>query len=155
MLSATVLAIAAFLSTNILHLAVLRWCSGGLSAIPLAHTARVLAVMSALFAVHLAEIGLYAAAYAVAEHWFGVGAFSGEVVAAPLDYLYFSAITYTSLGIGDIFPTGHLRFLSGVEALNGLLLIALSGSFLFSLMNRVWTWQPCIGPGGRSKPGPR
>ncbi|URF49315.1 ion channel (plasmid) [Dinoroseobacter shibae] len=31
-----------------------------------------------------------------------------------LDYLYFSAVIYTSLGIGDIVPKEHLRFLTGV-----------------------------------------
>lgn len=76
-----------------------------------------MAVSVVLFAAHLAEIGLYAVVYAAAEHWFNLGTFSGEPVTTGVDYFYFSAITYTSLGIGDIFPTEHLRFLTGVEAL--------------------------------------
>ena len=149
MLASALLAFAAFLSTAYLHLAVLRWCSEGMAAIPLAPTTRTLFVTILLFAAHMAEIVLYACTYAVAEHVLSVGAFAGEPIAAPLDYLYFSATSYTSLGIGDIFPTGHLRFLTGVEALNGLLLIAWSASFLFALMNRLWDWQPCKEPDKR------
>ncbi|VCU62298.1 hypothetical protein PEPIB2_93 (plasmid) [Tritonibacter mobilis] len=73
-----------------------------------------------------------------------IGSFEGEGVNDALDYLYYSAVIYTSLGIGDIVPTGHLRFLTGVEALNGLLLIAWSASFLFATMNRLWDWEPCV-----------
>lgn len=146
MLVSASLAVASVLSTAYLHLAVLRWCSGGMAAIPLAPMTRALMVTALLFAAHMVEIALYAGAYALADQGFSAGGFAGEPMAAPLDYLYFSAITYTSLGIGDIFPTGHLRFLTGVEALNGLLLIAWSASFLFAMMNRLWDWQPCKEP---------
>lgn len=63
-----------------------------------------------------------------------------------LDYLHFSAVMYTSLGVGDIVPTGHLRFLARVEALNGLLLITWSAFFLFVRMNRQWDWESCVEP---------
>jgi potassium channel LctB len=38
-------------------------------------------------------------------------------------------VSYTSLGLGDVYPGGSLRLITGVEALNGLLMIARSGSF--------------------------
>lgn len=38
-----------------------------------------------------------------------------------MDAFYFSLVSYTILGLGDIVPTGHLRFTAGVEALNGFL----------------------------------
>ena len=72
--------------------------------------------------------------------------FSGESVDTVLDYFYFSVVSYTSLGLGDIFPTDHLRLLTGVEALTGLLLIAWSGAYLFAMMNRLWDWPPCAEP---------
>jgi hypothetical protein len=43
---------------------------------------------------------------------------------------------YTSLGLGDIYPTGHLRFLAGIEALNGFLLISCSASTIFLVTTR-------------------
>jgi len=134
------------LLTAWLHLTVLRWISNGMTIIPLRPNNRIFAVMILLYALHFAEIAIYAAAFAAGQYLLGLGAFSGEVMATPLDYLYFSSVSYTSLGIGDIFPTGHLRFLTGVEALNGLLLIAWSASFLFSMMNQLWEWQPCAEP---------
>ena len=142
MLQSILLAAAVFLASVGLHLAALRWCSNGMAAIRLTPWTRSMAVSVVLFAAHLAEIGLYAVVYAAAEHWFDLGTFSGEPVTTGVDYFYFSAITYTSLGIGDIFPTEHLRFLTGVEALGGLLLIAWSASFLFALMSRLWKWHP-------------
>ena len=55
------------------------------------------------------------------------------------DEAYFSAETYTSLGFGDVVPNGSLRLLAGIEALNGLLMIGWSASFLFIEMQRHWT----------------
>nr|WP_281356714.1 potassium channel family protein [Parvibaculum indicum] len=146
LLYSALLTVSIFFITALIHLGCLRWCSSGMASIPLTPSARVLAVAAALFAAHMAEISFYAGAYALAEHVFFIGGFIGKQFMAPLDYFYFSATTYTSLGIGDIFPTGHIRFLTGVEALNGLLLIAWSASFLFTLMNRIWDWQPCARP---------
>ena len=146
LLYSSLLTVSVFFITALIHLGALRWCSRGMAAIPLTPSARVLAVAALLFTAHIAEIALYAITYFLAEHVFLVGGFAGLPIAAPLDYFYFSATVYTSLGIGDIFPTGHIRFLTGIEALNGLLLVAWSASFLFALMNRIWEWQPCVRP---------
>lgn len=108
----------------------------------------VLLVLILLFSVHMLEIGVFAIIYVIAERGLGLGSFAGEPVKAALDYYYFSATTYTSLGIGDISPTGHLRFLAGVQGLNGLLLIAWSASFLYAMMVRLWVWKPCASPAG-------
>ncbi|MEO5607197.1 MAG: ion channel, partial [Polaromonas sp.] len=50
----------------------------------------------------------------------------------------FSAETYSSLGFGDLIPTGPIRMLAGIEALNGLLLIGWSASFVYIAMERFW-----------------
>ena len=47
-------------------------------------------------------------------------------------------VTSTTLGYGDIEPFGILRFLTGIEALAGLVLITWSASFLFVEMQRYW-----------------
>ena len=54
------------------------------------------------------------------------------------EYVYFSAVSYTSLGLGDIYPTGGLRLVTGAEALLGLLMIAWSASFAYLLMVELW-----------------
>ena len=146
MLISIAISVALFVATAYLHLLSLRFCSGRMASIPMRPHTRVLSIVSLLFVTHLLQIGLFAGGFWIAATFFRIGGFEGAAMAHPLDYLYFSAVIYTSLGIGDIVPTGHLRFLVGVEALNGLLLIAWSASFLFATMNRLWDWQPCVEP---------
>ena len=146
MLASIAVSVALFVATAYLHLLSLRFCSGRMASVPMRPHTRVLSIVSLLFLTHLFQIGLFAGSFWIAEAWFGIGGFRGADMEDPLDYLYFSAVMYTSLGIGDIVPTGHLRFLASVEALIGLLLIAWSASFLFAAMNRLWDWQPCVEP---------
>ena len=146
MLISIAISVGLFVATAYLHLLSLRFCSGRMASIPMRPHTRVLSIVSLLFVTHLLQIGLFAGGFWIAATFFQIGGFEGAAMAYPLDYLYFSAVIYTSLGIGDIVPVGHLRFLVGVEALNGLLLIAWSASFLFATMNRLWDWQPCVEP---------
>jgi hypothetical protein len=87
---------------------------------------------------HLAEIILFALGIAAltlsGEH----GTLQGELQAGLRDYFYYSAVTYTSLGFGDLTPLGHLRLLAAVEALTGLVLIAWTASFAYLQMQRFW-----------------
>lgn len=90
--------------------------------------------ITALVALHLAEIGLYALGYAAGVRLLDLGILRGAAPASGLDYFYFAAETYSTLGYGDVVPTETLRLLASVEPLNGLLLLAWSGSFLFRLV---------------------
>lgn len=83
---------------------------------------------------HIFETGLYAVGFTLGQGT-GLGSFKG--IDAPMTFMdtfYFSLVNYTSLGLGDIYPTGHLRFIAGAESLNGFLLISCSAAFLFMLM---------------------
>lgn len=94
-----------------------------------------LRALNTLIGVHLAEILAYAAAYALAERS-GLGRLASDGGAIDaLSFIYFSAETYSTLGYGDIQPRGMLRTIAAVESLNGLLLLAWSGAFLFSLVS--------------------
>jgi voltage-gated potassium channel Kch len=48
--------------------------------------------------------------------------------------LYFSVVTFTTLGYGDLIPAKQFRLLAASEALVGLLLV---GLFLFTLSRRA------------------
>lgn len=148
MVYAVALAVSLVLLTFVFHYLVLRWLSGGMAQIPMSTGTRILIIVFAALAAHLAEVGIYAAAYALGNGVLAIGGFGGFTVTEPLDYLYFSIVMYTSLGIGDVYPTNHFRFIAGIEALNGLLLIAWSGSFIYIAMSRLWPWQDCAGPVG-------
>jgi hypothetical protein len=128
------IAISLVMLTSILHLIVLQWLSGSMSRIEMSPGFRVLVIVLAVLLAHLVEVALYGGAYATGDRVLGIGDLEGAPVSTALDYFYFSIVSYTSLGIGDIFPSAHLRFIAGVEALNGLLLIAWSGSFIYIAM---------------------
>ena len=54
------------------------------------------------------------------------------------DTVYLSATTYTTLGYGDLTPTGNIRFLYGMESLTGLVLVTWSASLTFIELQRQW-----------------
>ena len=98
----------------------------------------VLVIVFTLFWVHMAEVGIYAAAYYVSINHFEIGDLVGIDTDSPMLIFYYSGVVYTSLGFGDISPIGHLRFISQVEALNGLMLITWSASFTYLHMKAIW-----------------
>lgn len=52
--------------------------------------------------------------------------------------LYFSFVTFTTLGYGDITLTNEWRILSGFEALTGVLLIGWSTAMSFAVVSKTW-----------------
>lgn len=54
--------------------------------------------------------------------------------------MYFSVVTFTTLGYGDVtLPEHEWRMLSGIEALNGILLVGWTTAFLFAVVQRSWS----------------
>lgn len=88
--------------------------------------------------LHLVEITCFAAAYAVLSDWQHLGGIHGTQQPQFFDYFYFSIITYSSLGFGDLVAVGAMRFMAGVEGLVGLVLIGWSASFTYLEMQRYW-----------------
>lgn len=52
--------------------------------------------------------------------------------------IYFSFVTFTTLGYGDITLSENWRLLSGIEALNGMLLVGWTTALLFVVVQRTW-----------------
>jgi len=50
---------------------------------------------------------------------------------------YFSLVTYTTLGYGDIILGPTWRVLSGFEAINGIMLISWSTAMFYSVVKNV------------------
>ena len=103
---------------------------------------RIVVVLSMflLFGVHLFEIFLFAVLFFV----FNQTETYGSITASKtfIDHYYYSAICYTTLGFGDVLPTGYLRFATGVEAVLGLILITWSASYSFILMRDQFKEPP-------------
>ena len=124
--------------TTVLHYEVLRGLNGWLPALRVPHRSKLLVVMFAAFTAHILEIGLYGGAIFALIHYAGLGTLAGSGGSSLINCMYFSAETYSSLGFGDLIPTGSIRLLAGTEALNGLLLIGWSASFAYIAMERFW-----------------
>jgi hypothetical protein len=125
-------------STTVLHYEVLRSLNTGLPALRVPDRFKLLVVIVAAFFAHAVEMLLYGLALYALIAFLGAGSLVGQAGASLASCIYFSAETYTSLGFGDLTPTGPIRLLAGVEALNGLLLIGWSASFTYISMERFW-----------------
>jgi hypothetical protein len=51
--------------------------------------------------------------------------------------LYFSAVTYTTTGYGDLLWPADWRLVGAVEALTGILMCGWTTGFFFAVVNRV------------------
>jgi hypothetical protein len=99
---------------------------------------RVLHGIFGVLALHVVEIWIFGVATWLLLRWPETGAVAGAHALGLLDAIYLSAVTYTTVGFGDLAPVGPIRFLCGTEALAGLVLITWSASFTFLEMDRFW-----------------
>ena len=122
----------------LIHYEVLNFLSVLIPKLKLRHRSGILlGIFGALFA-HIAEVWLYAFGYYLKINVGHFGTLAGDFDNSLMDCAYFSFSTYTSLGYGDIRPTGDIRFLAALEALTGLVLIAWTSSFMFLEMQKLW-----------------
>lgn len=102
------------------------------------HRFRIVFGVFGALAAHALEIWVFALSYFWMHHARGWGHFEGNFQGTLLDCAYFSFTTYTTLGFGDIAPHGEVRYLVGLEALTGFVLITWTASFLYLEMTRYW-----------------
>ena len=107
----------------------MRWLERALPGIGPAYgqRLRLLIVVAALTVlVHLVEIAVWAGYYAA----------SGAL--PDLDTaLYFSAVTYTTTGYGDLVLPVRWRLVGGIEALTGILMCGWSTGFFFAVVSQI------------------
>jgi voltage-gated potassium channel Kch len=87
----------------------------------------IMFVVFGLFAVHTIEIWSYAALYYV-------------ILDTMTDFetaLYFSTVTFVSLGYGDVLLPKQWRLVGAIEAANGVILLGWSTAFLVTVINRL------------------
>jgi hypothetical protein len=61
-----------------------------------------------------------------------------DAFASMQEAIYFSFVTFTTLGYGDITLSGDRQVVSGIEALNGILLLGWSTALLVAILQRLW-----------------
>jgi len=83
--------------------------------------------------LHTLQILLWAFAFLRLDHAGELETFEAAV--------YFSFVTFTTLGYGDITLSEGWRLLSGIEALNGILLVGWTTAMLFAAVQKIWSSQ--------------
>lgn len=121
-----------------IHYEALRLTSSFLPLLTIPARSRIIVVIVVALVAHFAEVTLYAVAYLLMTEELGYGSIGGLPINNFYEYLYYSIITYTTLGIGDHYPQGNLRILSGSESLVGLVMITWSASFTYLAMQKFW-----------------
>lgn len=103
------------------------------------HRNKILRLIFGLIALHTASIVVFGSGYWLLMHVPGAGSIDGASHHASMfDAFYMSAMTYSTVGFGDLTPRGPIRWLAGTEALIGLMMVAWSASFAFMEMSRHW-----------------
>ena len=77
--------------------------------------------------LHLLEIGAWAVVYV----W-------DEAIPDLQSALYFSAVTYTTTGYGDLVLSKDWRLVGAIEALTGILMCGWSTGFFFAVVSRLY-----------------
>ena len=99
-------------------------------------------VASWLVLLHLVEIALWALPYT----W-------GHAMPNAHSAFYFSAVTYTTTGYGDLVLPENWRLLGGVEALTGILMCGWSTAFFFAILSNIYRMQQAKISGSRPDAG--
>lgn len=121
-----------------IHYEALRLTSVRLVNLQIPCRLRIIIVLVAALLSHLVHVLLYALTFVLIEKHTGLGTIDGPAGHGFSDAFYFSLISYTTLGFGDLYPTGALRLLSGIEALNGLVMVGWTASMTYLSMERFW-----------------
>jgi len=138
MLIAILLTLVLVVASIFIHYEILRLISVVMQKMQGLPRRRLLSAIGAVFVAHILEISLFALGFGLMQHRWGLGEISGSVEGGWVDFFYFSASSYTTLGMGDLFPSGALRFVAAIESLAGLVLIGWSASFTYLAMSRFW-----------------
>jgi hypothetical protein len=122
----------------LVHYEGLRGMSLQLRRLPSIRRRKVLFGVYGVIVLHVVEIWLFGTACWLLLHVPHAGLLTGIPNPSFLDTVYLSAVTFSTVGYGDMVPVGAIRFLAGTEALTGFILITWSASFLYLEMQEFW-----------------
>lgn len=121
--------------TVAIHGTVLGWSLTALEADLYASSGSVLAIIwllsrLAIYAIlaHLVEILIWGIYYT-----------RRGVVPGLETAFYFSAVTYATIGYGDVLPAPKWRVLVSMEGLTGILMCAWSGGYFFAVVSKIYS----------------
>lgn len=98
-----------------------------------AHLRLFIVVAIWMVLLHLSEVFVWALMYT----W------DGALPNLPTA-VYFSVVTYTTTGYGDVVLPAEWRLDGAVEALTGILMCGWSTGFFFAIVNRIYETRPTV-----------
>ncbi|MGB4859718.1 MAG: ion channel [Dokdonella sp.] len=98
----------------------------------------MLYAISAILILHILEIWIFGLNCWLLMMWPASGHIIGSESLHLFDAVYLSAVTYSTVGFGDLAPVGVVRFLISTESLVGFVLITWSASFTYLEMADFW-----------------
>ena len=109
----------------------IRWLVRVRSAVESPSVARRIGLLLRLFMLvvllHLVQVVLWALVF-----W------GARQVSTLETAVYFSIITYTTVGFGDVVLGSPWRLLAGIEGLTGIILVGWSTAFVFAVVNHMY-----------------
>jgi voltage-gated potassium channel len=94
---------------------------------PLLYAMRlVIALFVALLVLHLMQVGLWALLY-----WWQIGWDFNTAI-------YFSTVTYATIGYGDVVPPAEWRLVAVMQGLTGVLMLGWSSAMVFALVSGLF-----------------
>jgi len=99
---------------------------------------RIAVLVVAFIVIHMIEIGFFAVAIYILLEDGSFGHLDGADTRNAGSLIYYSAITYTTVGYGDITPVGDIRLFAAIEALTGMVLVGWTASVIFTVMGSIW-----------------
>jgi hypothetical protein len=133
-----ILALATVSATVLIHYELVGKSARLIDRLGIPNRRRILAVIAVILLAHFLEICCYAVVFFGMHSATTLGSIGGDFGGGALDFFYFSISNFTTLGIGDLAPLGHVKLITGVEALNGLVLIGWSASFTYLSLQKRW-----------------
>lgn len=96
------------------------------------------------FRVKSLSLIVYTTIFLIVLHLFQAALWAGSYLFIPeIEFetfeksFYFSLVTFTTLGYGDITIASESRILAGFEAINGIILLGWSTAFMFAVFGEV------------------
>jgi hypothetical protein len=133
MLMKLLLALSLMATCVVIHASGVNWALRRLDRVPdrrwtyWPSTWMLIRLAAWMIVCHLLEICVWALSY----WWFAA-------MPDQQSAIYFSAVTYTTTGYGDLVLPAEWRLVGGVEALTGILMCSWSAAFFFAVLSEMY-----------------
>lgn len=95
-------------------------------------------VFLGLLALHTSEILILACAYRALLEWPALGDIGALAPDVWADLIYFSGMSFVTLGYSSLDATGPIRLVGMMQSLGGFMLLTWSATFIYSAWSRAF-----------------